>query len=51
MRDIREELEQQASFWRAFINECPQLNDESMNRMRDSLMVIECKLTKREVEE
>jgi len=44
MRDITEELEQEASFWREFINDYA-LDDDSLKRAREALLLAEYKLS------
>jgi hypothetical protein len=45
MRDIREELEQEASFWREMIEQ-GDTDEPALQRMRDALLLAEFKLAK-----
>ena len=44
MRDIKEELEEEASFWRTMLEECPNLGISETQRMREALQLAEYKL-------
>lgn len=48
MRDPIEELEQEASFWREMLNECPEAGEDRCERMRDALLLAEFKLAQLE---
>jgi len=42
--DIKEELEQEASFWRTMLEECPNSGISETQRMREALQLAEYKL-------
>ena len=44
MRDIRENLEQEADFWRTMLKECPDAGEPECQRMREALLLAEYKL-------
>lgn len=44
VRDIREELEQEAAFWLTLLKECHDAGASKTQRMRDALNLVEYKL-------
>ena len=44
MNNIREQLEQEASFWREMLKECPGAGESDYQRMREALLLAEYKL-------
>ena len=48
MRDIRDELEQEASFWREMSRKCSDVNKPECQRMREALLLVEIKLAQLE---
>ena len=45
MRDISEDLKQEASFWRNMLKDCPDAHESDCQRMREALMLAEYKLS------
>ena len=48
MRDIREELEQEVSFWREMSHKCTDVKLPECLRMRQALLLVEIKLSQLE---
>lgn len=44
MRDIKDNLEQEASFWREMLKECPNADTSDLQRMHEALLLAEYKL-------
>ena len=44
MRDIKEDLKQEASFWQEMLKECPDAGESDCQRMREALLLAEYKL-------
>ena len=44
MRDIKENLKQEADFWRSMLKECPDAGESVCQRMQEALLLAEYKL-------
>lgn len=44
MHDIKENLEQEADFWRTMLKECPDAGESDYQRMNEALLLAEYKL-------
>ena len=46
MHEYKDNLEQEADFWRIMLKECPDAGEPEFQRMREALLLAEYKLAK-----